>query len=63
MKSKEILHTTTSKTEKKPDLRHGMHGSVMIKGIDAGQSSIPNDADLKLATPDLGVPVGQTTHE
>jgi hypothetical protein len=63
MKSRETLHTKTSKAQKKPDLRHGMHGSLMVNSVDAGQSSIPSDTDLKLATPDLGVPAGQTTHE
>jgi hypothetical protein len=44
-------------------LRKGVHGSLTIDGIDAGKSSQPSDADLKITGPDLAVPVGQTTHE
>lgn len=63
MKTKESLNTKKSKTLKKPDLRNGVHGSLMIKGEDAGQSSQTSDGELKLASPDPGVPAGQTTHE
>jgi hypothetical protein len=63
VKAKEPLKTGKSETPKTPDLRNGMHGTLTVKAVDAGQSAIPNDGDLKLATPDLEVPVGQTTHE
>ena len=63
MKAQKPLNTTESEKQKKPDLRHGMHGSLMIKGIDAGQSAPTSDSDLELASPDLGVPIGQVTHE
>jgi hypothetical protein len=63
MKTKKPLSTKISKPVKKTDLRHGMHGSLMVNAIDAGQSEPVSDSDLKLATPDLGVAAGQVTHE
>jgi len=63
VKTKETLHTKKSETLKMPDLRNGMHGSLMIEGLDAGQPAQASDADLKIASPDLEVPAGQTTHE
>jgi hypothetical protein len=63
MKSKNTPNTKTSNAPKKPDLRHGLHGSLTINSLDAGQSSTADDTDLKPAAPDLAVPVGQTTHE
>jgi hypothetical protein len=50
-------------TSKLPDLRHGMHGSLMTNNIDAGQSTATDIGTLKPASPDERVPVGQTTHE
>ena len=52
MKTKETLHTKKSETLKMPDLRNGMHGSLMIEGLDAGQPAQASDADLKIASPD-----------
>jgi hypothetical protein len=63
VKAKKPLNTEKPETSKMPDLRHGVHGSLMIKGVDAGQSSQTSQADLKIASPDLEVPAGQTTHE
>jgi hypothetical protein len=63
VKTKETLHTKKPETVKMPDLRNGVHGSLFIEGLDAGQSSQTSDADLKIASPDLAVPAGQTTHE
>ena len=63
MKAQKSPNTSKSEKQKKPDLRHGMHGSLMIKGIDAAQSVPASHSDLELASPDLGVPVGQVTHE
>jgi hypothetical protein len=63
MKSREIPHTKKSETTKKPDLRHGMHGTLTTHTIDAGQSSLSGDTDAQPASPDFSVPTGQTTHE
>ena len=63
MKDKKTLNTKNSETPKKPDLRHGMHGSLEVNAIDAGQPASASDSDLKPATPDFGVPAGQVTHE
>ena len=63
MKTRETLHTKKPETAKMPDLRNGVHGSLMIEGVDAGQSQRTSEADLKIASPDLEVPAGQTTHE
>jgi hypothetical protein len=60
MKPNETQNTENSK---KPDLRKGMHGSLLNNSLDAGQRPTPNNEDEKLATPDPEVPVGQTTHE
>jgi hypothetical protein len=63
MKTKVSLNTKKPETAKMPDLRNGVHGSLMIKGLDASQSLQTSDGELKIASPDLAVPVGQTTHE
>ena len=63
VKAKEPLNTKKSETPKKPDLRHGMHGTLTTNAVDAGQSSPTRDTNLKPASPDFDVPAGQTTHE
>jgi len=63
VKTKETLHTKKPEAAKTPDLRNGVHGSLMIEGEDAGQASQISKSDLKIASPDLEVPAGQTTHE
>ena len=63
MKTDQPLNAEKPEVAKSPDLRKGVHGNLTIDGIDAGKSSQPSDADLKITGPDLAVPVGQTTHE
>jgi hypothetical protein len=63
VKTDQPLDTKKPEAAKSPDLRNGVHGSLTIEGIDAGKSSQPSDADLKITGPDQAVPVGQTTHE
>jgi hypothetical protein len=63
MKAKESPNTEKAKTTKTPDLRHGSHGSVMTNAIDAGQAPATSDAGPQLASPDIGTPAGQMTHE
>jgi hypothetical protein len=63
MNTKETLHIQKTETAKTPDLRKGVHGSLLIEGEDAGQALQSSKADLKIASPDLEVPAGQTTHE
>lgn len=63
VKDKKTLTIKNSETPKKPDLRNGMHGSLEINAVDAGQASSTSHSDLEPATPDLGVPEGQVTHE
>ena len=63
MTDKKSLNTKNSETPKKPDLRNGMHGSLEINALDAGQAASASHSDLKPATPDIGVPEGQVTHE
>ena len=63
MKSKKPQKAVISNSKEKLDLRHGIHGSLMNNSIDAGQMSTVDDSNLRLATPDFAVPVGQTTHE
>lgn len=63
MKDKKTLDAKKSETPKMPDLRHGVHGSLQINAIDAGQSEQASGSDLKVASPDFEVPAGQVTHE
>jgi hypothetical protein len=63
MKAKESPNTEKAKTTKMPDLSHGMHGSIMTNAIDAGQAPETSEAAPQLASPDIGTPAGQTTHE
>ena len=63
MNTKEPVNTKKSETPKTPDLRNGVHGTLKIDGVDAGQSMQTSETDLKVASPDLAVPAGQTTHE
>ena len=63
MNTKKPMDTKKSEAPKTPDLRNGVHGSLLIEGEDAGQVSQTSKADLKIASPDLEVPAGQTTHE
>ena len=63
MDTKKPVDTSKPETPKTPDLRNGMHGTLTIEGVDAGQSAQTSEADLKIASPDLEVPAGQTTHE
>jgi hypothetical protein len=49
-----------------PDLRHGITGSVAVKDTNenfAGKSPSANAPGLEPASPDLGEPAGQATHE
>jgi len=49
-----------------PDLRHGVQGSVLVTDTNqnfAGKSPAKTDSGAKPASPDFGVPAGQTTHE
>jgi hypothetical protein len=61
------MNTDKSKKLEKPDLRHGVEGSVLIKDTNenfAGKS--PNTAEPGAAPvgPGVGVPAaGQATHE
>jgi hypothetical protein len=55
-----------SKAHKKPDMRHGMHGTVKtdteahVVGAET-KKQVP-ESDFKLVTPDVGnIPEGQTT--
>jgi len=61
--TKKSTDTKNSDAPKTPDLRNGVHGSLIIEGEYAGQASHTSKADLKIASPDLEVPAGQTTHE
>jgi hypothetical protein len=60
---KKPMDPKRSEAPKTPDLRNGVHGSLRIEGEDAGQASQTSNADLKIASPDLEVAAGQTTHE
>jgi hypothetical protein len=62
MKTTKPTNTNNNKA-KASDLRHGVHGSVLTHGINAGEPSPVTDKDLKEVSPDAGVAPGQTTHE
>jgi len=63
LKKKEKTGSKESGNAPKRDLRHGTHGSVTVKGIDADAPPPTGENDENLATPDFSVPEGQTTHE
>lgn len=57
------MHIKKPDAQKKPDLRHGVRGTLTDNALDAGKAPPSHDdCDLKEVTPDGGVPVGQTTH-
>lgn len=61
-----IVKVNKGKKPEAPDLRHGVKGSVAVKDTNenfAAKSPSANASDLKPASPDLGEPEGQGTHE
>lgn len=57
------MNSSKDGKSKDPDLRQGIKGEVMVDNHFVGLPPVGKDDELKIASPDVGVPTGQTTHE
>jgi len=61
-----VVKANKGKKSERPDLRHGVKGSVAVKDTNenfAGQPSSTNASGPKPTSPGFDEPAGQTTHE
>lgn len=61
-----VVKANKGKQSERPDLRHGVKGSVAVKDTNenfAGKSPSTDASDPKPASPGFDEPVGQATHE